>query len=61
LRAILDRLAASPDLIAHYQQRAIALRGKFLWSNEKEKYIAVLKRFIDQGSQAPARSSRGLQ
>src|SRR3990170_566396 len=48
LRLILDRLAGTPDLLAHYQQRALALRGKFLWSNEKQKYIAVLRRLTNR-------------
>jgi glycosyltransferase involved in cell wall biosynthesis len=60
LRVILDRLAASPDLIAHYQQRAVALRGKFLWSNEKEKYIAMLRRLTDQSPQVLSKSSREI-
>jgi len=42
LRLLLDRLAESPDLLAHYQQRARALRDKFLWSREKQKYLALL-------------------
>ena len=41
---ILDRLAADPDLLAQYQRRAVTLRDKFLWSNEKRKYISLLRR-----------------
>jgi glycosyltransferase involved in cell wall biosynthesis len=44
LRDLLDRLAESPDLLAQHQRRALALREKFLWSNEKQKYIALLRR-----------------
>ena len=44
LRTILDRLAADPDLLAHYQRRAAELRNNFLWSNEKQKYIDILAR-----------------
>jgi glycosyltransferase involved in cell wall biosynthesis len=57
LRLILDRLAGSPDLLADYQQRALALRGKFLWSNEKQKYIDVLRRLTKQTSQITDRVS----
>lgn len=42
LRAVLDQLAVRPDLLYHYQQRARALRDRFLWSREKQKYIALL-------------------
>jgi glycosyltransferase involved in cell wall biosynthesis len=42
LRALLDRLVANPDLLAHYQRRAVALRSRFLWSNEKQSYIDLL-------------------
>jgi glycosyltransferase involved in cell wall biosynthesis len=42
LRALLDRLVENPDLLAHYQRRAVALRGRFLWSNEKQNYIDLL-------------------
>ena len=59
LRLILDRLAGTPDLLAHYQQRALALRGKFLWSNEKQKYIDVLRRLTKQTSQITDRVSHG--
>jgi glycosyltransferase involved in cell wall biosynthesis len=45
---ILNRLAADPDLLRHYQQRAVALRPRFLWSNEKQKYIAVMRRLTKQ-------------
>jgi glycosyltransferase involved in cell wall biosynthesis len=48
LRLVLDRLAMNPDLLAHYQQRARALRDKFLWSNEKQKYVAVLRRLTQK-------------
>lgn len=43
LRLLLDRLVASPDILGRYQQRAVALRGNFLWSREKQKYVSMLK------------------
>ncbi len=43
LAAILDRLVADPSILRHYQQRAVELRGKFLWSAEKQKYIKLLR------------------
>ncbi len=61
LSAILDRLAENPDLLAHYQQRALALRGKFLWSNEKQKYIATMRRLTNQAPQTPANATLGLR
>lgn len=52
LSVILDRLAESPDLLARYQQQAVVLRDKFLWSNEKRKYIALLRRLTQHAPQA---------
>jgi glycosyltransferase involved in cell wall biosynthesis len=52
LRLILDRLAMNPELLAHYQQRALALRDKFLWSKEKQKYVAVLRRLTQEAAPA---------
>jgi glycosyltransferase involved in cell wall biosynthesis len=43
LAVILDRLIENPELISAYQQRAIKLREKFLWSKEKAKYQALLQ------------------
>src|SRR5262249_10920865 len=51
LRLIFDRLATDPDLLSHYQQRALALRSRFLWSNEKQKYIAMMRRLTKQAPQ----------
>ncbi|MGE3808447.1 MAG: glycosyltransferase, partial [Gemmataceae bacterium] len=42
LRAVLDRLAISPDLLQRYQRRAAVLREKFVWSRERAKYVALL-------------------
>ena len=42
LRTILDRLAVTPDLLLRYQKRAAVLREKFVWSREKQKYVALL-------------------
>lgn len=59
LRVILDQLAVSPGLLARYQQQAVALRDKFLWSNEKRKYIAVLRR-LTQHTHQINKASRGI-
>jgi hypothetical protein len=47
LSALLDRLAEQPDLLYRYQQRAVILREKFLWSREKRKYIALLNKLAN--------------
>ena len=47
LRTILDRLAASPAILRRYQQRAVVLREKFVWSREKRKYIDLLHELAD--------------
>src|SRR5262249_24542982 len=43
LRAILDGLAGDPEILQRYRQRALALREKFTWAREKQKYIGVLR------------------
>lgn len=48
LRLLLDGLAVNPNLLGRYQQRAVALRDKFLWSNEKQKYVTILRRLTEQ-------------
>ena len=48
LRALLDRLAVSPDLLHRYQQRAASLREKFAWSHERRKYVALLHKLADR-------------
>lgn len=48
LRAILDRLAEDPALLARHRARALALRDRFLWSREKQKYIALLRRLTER-------------
>lgn len=48
LRRILDRVASEPALLGQYRDRALALRPKFLWSKEKEKYIALLRKLSNQ-------------
>jgi glycosyltransferase involved in cell wall biosynthesis len=59
LRAILDRLATSPDLLAHYQRRALALRSRFLWSREKQRYVALLRRLTDRTRMIADKASQG--
>ena len=48
LRLVLDKVASNPDVVFQYHQRALALRGKFLWSNEKRKYVALLRKLSNQ-------------
>jgi glycosyltransferase involved in cell wall biosynthesis len=43
LRAVLDRVAEDPALLTHYHQKAVSIRDKFFWSNEKRKYISLLR------------------
>ena len=42
LRRVLESLADNPEILLRYRQRAIALREKFRWSVEKQKYISIL-------------------
>ena len=43
LRAVLDRVAEDPALLMEYHQKAVSIRGKFFWSNEKKKYVSLLR------------------
>jgi glycosyltransferase involved in cell wall biosynthesis len=43
LRAVLDRVAEDPALLMQYHQKAVSIREKFCWSNEKRKYISLLR------------------
>ena len=60
LRVILDRLAVTPSLLAHYQRRAVALRQKFLWSNEKKRYVALLRKLTQQNPNATSDAFHGI-
>jgi glycosyltransferase involved in cell wall biosynthesis len=57
LRAVLDRLAADPELLAHYQERAVALRGKFQWANERQKYVSLLRGLTQHSLEASGKTS----
>ena len=43
LAALLDDLAANPQRLQQYRDRSVAIRGRFLWSREKQKYIELLR------------------
>lgn len=43
LSDVIDRLAENPQLLAQYKQRALDVRERFLWSNEKQRYISMLR------------------
>ncbi len=57
LRDILDCLAQGPSLLLPYRQRAAELRQKFLWSRERDKYIALLKDLAASGMRTAASCS----
>lgn len=42
LSAVLDRVASDRSLLLRYREKSAVLRDKFLWSNERQKYIALL-------------------
>jgi glycosyltransferase involved in cell wall biosynthesis len=54
LPALIDRLAEDPNILLHYRERAVALREKFLWGNEKKKYIALLRELSNVPQEEPA-------
>lgn len=43
LRATLDRIAENPEILLHYRERVLAMRGRFAWTGEKEKYVELLR------------------
>lgn len=42
LSEVLDKIAEDPAILLRYRERALAIRGRFSWKGEKEKYIALL-------------------
>lgn len=54
LPELLDRIAGDPDLLVRFRERALAVREKFLWSNEKKKYIALLRELSNVPHEKPA-------
>jgi len=55
LRTVLDRLAEDPALLMRYHERAVLLREKFRWSDEKQKYLSLLRGLLNHP--VPARST----
>lgn len=43
LSAVLDRIAENPEILTRYRERSVALRGRFSWTGEKRKYVALLR------------------
>lgn len=59
LRAVLDQLAANPEVLRTYQRRAAALREKFAWSREKQKYIDLLHELGGHARASPLSRVKG--
>jgi glycosyltransferase involved in cell wall biosynthesis len=49
LSAVLDRIAESPEILDHYRKRSMDIRGKFSWTGEKVKYVALLRQLTGNG------------
>jgi glycosyltransferase involved in cell wall biosynthesis len=47
LAGLLDMLAEDPDRLLEYRERLAAARHRFLWSNEKTRYVAMLDDLAD--------------
>lgn len=58
LAQLLDRLASNPELLLRYHHRSIALREKFSWDTEKQKYVALLND-LWVGRERPSRETLG--
>ena len=57
LRRVLESLADNPEILLRYRQRAIALREKFRWSVEKQKYISILHELCSEPVVAPVNAT----
>lgn len=59
LRRLLDRVAEEPCLLERYHSRAIAMRDKYTWRTEREKYVAHLRDLAGKHRSRGARSTAG--
>ena len=60
LRRVFESLADNPEILLRYRQRAIALREKFRWSVEKQKYISILHELCNEPGVTPVVATAGL-
>jgi glycosyltransferase involved in cell wall biosynthesis len=42
LSTVMDRIAENPAILIGYRERSVALRERFSWTGEKNKYVALL-------------------
>jgi len=49
LSTALDRIAENPEVLIRYRERSVALRGRFSWTSEKRKYVALLRQLAGNG------------
>lgn len=47
LTKLFDELVENPDLIIKKRERTLTFREKFLWSNEKQKYVNLLQNLME--------------
>lgn len=45
LAALLDFIAEHPEVLLEHREKALALRPKFVWGGQKEKYIQLLRQY----------------
>ena len=48
LARLLDKVAENPDCLIEYRKRLEGVRERFLWSKEKDAYIAMLRNLASQ-------------
>jgi glycosyltransferase involved in cell wall biosynthesis len=53
LSAILDRIAEDPEILTHYRERSLALRDRFSWTSQREKYVTLLRQLM-RASKSPS-------
>jgi glycosyltransferase involved in cell wall biosynthesis len=46
LSKVLDRIAENPEILYGYRERSVALRERFSWAVEKDKYVTLLHHLI---------------
>jgi glycosyltransferase involved in cell wall biosynthesis len=53
LRAAIDGLVEDRQRLLHYRERSVAIRHRFLWSGEKQRYIELLRELSGTPVEAP--------
>jgi glycosyltransferase involved in cell wall biosynthesis len=56
LAGLLDRIVENPDCLTEYRRRLPAAQRRLSWSQEKQKYVAMLRELAGGGAAARTRA-----